>query len=111
MWADADLALHAPIFAPRSKPGSSEVVGAGGLRAFARACALPVWAVGGISPVTAPEIEGSGAAGACTIGALWSTDDTPIVRAGGVLDDLEGIEGRARVLVAATARILTGAKA
>lgn len=103
-WAGADVALHAPVFAPLSKLGSgADAHGPEGLRVFAERCTLPVWALGGVTEEGLSRLAGSGAAGACTIGALWKTTASPITSHMGPLGDLAGIEERARGLSTAVA--------
>ncbi len=67
--AGADAVLLSPVFATQSHRDAKPI---GALR-FARWCRrspLPVYALGGVSNVTAPRLRGSGAAGIAGIGAL-----------------------------------------
>ena len=101
-WSGADLALHAPVFAPISKSAKGgDPLGPSGLRSFVERCPLPVWALGGVTVERLADLTGSGAAGACTIGALWQTTGAPVTSSSGPLGDVAGIEARARALSAA----------
>ena len=58
----ADYAIYGPAFPTVSHPGAA-AVGPEGLAAALGATRLPVWAVGGISPATAPRLAGLPLAG------------------------------------------------
>lgn len=95
-----DFALHAPVFAPRSKDVEpARVLGLDAAATFAAEANVPVLALGGIAPETLAELArhaGSGAfAGAAVIGALWGSE----------LRDTDGIEERARALVTGTEEV------
>jgi thiamine-phosphate pyrophosphorylase len=65
----ADAAVLGPVFPTASHPGAVPI---GPLR-FARFCRkspIPVYAIGGINPKTAPRLKDSGAAGIAGIGAI-----------------------------------------
>lgn len=65
----ADAALLSPVFATRSHDGSPPL---GAIRAsvLARSCALPVYALGGITADTARRLSGSGFSGIAAIDGL-----------------------------------------
>jgi len=72
--AGADYAHLAPIFAPLSKPATSEPLGLAALEAAA-AIALPVIAQGGIDTESAARAVRAGAAGVAVTGAILMADD------------------------------------
>ncbi len=67
--AGADAALLSPVFATRSHPGAFPI---GAMRAgtLVRSCALPVYALGGITADTAKRLSGAGFAGVAAIDGL-----------------------------------------
>lgn len=65
----ADAALLSPVFATASHPGAG-ILGPLRFAALCRAAAVPVYALGGIAPDTAPRLRASGAIGLAAIGAL-----------------------------------------
>lgn len=65
----ADAIFLSPIFESRS-PSASAPLGPEALRAAARACEAPVYALGGVTPLTAPTLIGSGASGIAAVEAL-----------------------------------------
>ena len=75
----ADFAVFGPIFDPLSKPASGSAWGASGLNAACRAGAIPVFALGGITPERARELFESAdpdarPAGVASIGAIFAAD-------------------------------------
>jgi len=100
-WAGADLALHAPVFPPRSKSVEAQPLGPEGLRAFCATCPLPVWALGGVDAERVRELSGTGAAGAAAIGAVWGVQPGTRGAAGGTASP--GVDERVRALVASAA--------
>ncbi len=70
--AGADFAVFGPVFRPISKLAYGPATGT---KILARACAaggaLPVYALGGITPERIAELRGTGAAGAAVIGAVF----------------------------------------
>lgn len=72
----ADFAVFGPVFDPISKPASGPAWGPGGLAAACRAGAIPVFALGGITPERVRELPGNrGApAGVATIGAIFGAE-------------------------------------
>ena len=82
----ADFALFGPIFDPLSKPATHPAWGASGLEAACRAGAIPVFALGGITPERArPLFESldpaARPAGVASIGAIFGADSPAIATA------------------------------
>ncbi len=71
----ADYATLSPVFASASKPGYGPVLGVGELAAMAAEAALPVVALGGVTPATAGACVEAGAAGVAVMGAVMAADD------------------------------------
>ncbi len=65
----ADIAFLSPVFVTPSHPGATPL-GPLRFRQLARRSPLPVWALGGVSVVTARRLRASGAAGIATVGNL-----------------------------------------
>ena len=77
-----DFVTYSPIYPPASKPGYGPGVGLAGLRAAARATALPVFALGGITPERTPGCKAAGACGIAVMsGILAAADVESAVRA------------------------------
>jgi len=76
MREGADFAVFGPIFDPISKPATSPAWGPTGLAAACRAGAIPVFALGGITPDRARELLASPnpPAGIATIGAILAAE-------------------------------------
>lgn len=70
LWEGADYLFHGPVFPPLSKSTSLEPVGVGGLRGFMERAQVPVWGLGGITPVRAPEVIDAGARGVACLGSV-----------------------------------------
>ena len=75
----ADFAVFGPIFDPLSKPATGPAWGAGGLKAACGAGAIPVFALGGITPERTRELCASAdpaarPAGVASIGAILGAD-------------------------------------
>ena len=75
----ADFAVFGPIFDPLSKPAAGPAWGASGLNAACRAGAIPVFALGGITPERARDLFESAdpdarPAGVASIGAIFAAD-------------------------------------
>ena len=68
--AGADFAVFGPIFAPLSKGEYAPPVGVEALCAACRSGAIPVYALGGITPQRVAALAGSGAAGVGVVGAI-----------------------------------------
>jgi thiamine-phosphate pyrophosphorylase len=64
----ADYLIAGSVFSSASKPGAAELLGVDGLRAIVRATAVPVLAIGGITPDRIAEVVAAGAAGIAAIG-------------------------------------------
>ena len=78
----ADFAVFGPIFDPLSKPATGPAWGASGLAAACGAGAIPVFALGGITPERARELFASAdptarLAGVASIGAIFGADSPP----------------------------------
>jgi thiamine-phosphate pyrophosphorylase len=75
----ADFAAFGPVFDPLSKPAAGPAWGVAGLRAACAAGAIPVFALGGITPDRARELFASPdvserPAGVASIGAIFAAD-------------------------------------
>lgn len=73
--AGYDYCFLSPVFAPLSKEGQSPPLGVEGFRDQARAATLPVYALGGITPQSVPDLARSGASGVAAIGGLFLAPD------------------------------------
>jgi thiamine-phosphate pyrophosphorylase len=71
----ADLIGFGPVFPTRTKDNPAPIVGLHALREVCRTIAIPVVAIGGITPANVAEVVASGAAMAAAIGALCGADD------------------------------------
>jgi thiamine-phosphate pyrophosphorylase len=74
----ADYAIFGPAFPTATHPGAAGI-GREGIIAAAGATRLPLWAVGGITPETGPELAGLPLAGVAAIRALLVSDDVAAV--------------------------------
>lgn len=79
----ADAALLSPVFATDSRPSAAALgparfaqLVAQLVAQLANAAALPVYALGGITPANAGELDGTGAAGIAAVGAFRSEPPT-----------------------------------
>ncbi|MDA8346676.1 MAG: thiamine phosphate synthase [Thermaerobacter sp.] len=72
---EVDYLGFGPIFATPSKDDAEAPTGVGQLRAAVSAASLPVVAIGGIGPVTAPNLVDSGIAGIAVISAILGAED------------------------------------
>lgn len=82
----ADFAVFGPVFDPLSKPSTGPAWGASGLEAACHAGAIPVFALGGITPERARELFASpdptaGPAGVASIGAIFGADSPALATA------------------------------
>jgi thiamine-phosphate pyrophosphorylase len=68
--ARADYVGIGAVYATTSKGDAGAPIGLDGLRAVARACALPAAAIGGIGPANIAEVAGTGVAMAAVISAI-----------------------------------------
>jgi thiamine-phosphate pyrophosphorylase len=82
----ADFAVFGPIFDPLSKKAARSAWGASGLKAACGAGALPVFALGGITPERAHQLFASAEAaarpaGVASIGAIFAADSPALATA------------------------------
>ncbi len=82
----ADFAVFGPIFDPLSKKAARSAWGASGLKAACGAGAIPVFALGGITPERARELLASAdpaarPAGVASIGAIFGADSPALATA------------------------------
>jgi thiamine-phosphate pyrophosphorylase len=73
--AHVDYALAGPAFETPSKPGYGPEIGRRGLADIARACRVPVLAIGGINAGRLGEVLAGGAAGAAVMGGVMRAAD------------------------------------
>lgn len=66
--AGADYLIAGTVFASPSKPGAVELIGIAGLHEIVREAAVPVLAIGGITPDRIAAVLAAGAAGIAAIG-------------------------------------------
>jgi thiamine-phosphate pyrophosphorylase len=71
----ADYALAGPAFETPSKPGYGPEIGRKGLGEIARACRLPVLAIGGINTARVGEVIAAGCAGVAVMGGVMRAAD------------------------------------
>jgi len=67
--------LFGPVFATPTKAAFGPPQGIEALRKVAEAVRIPVWAIGGINPETAPALRGLPIAGIAAIGAFFASAD------------------------------------
>jgi thiamine-phosphate pyrophosphorylase len=92
----ADFAVFGPIFDPISKPATRPAWGASGLKAACDAGAIPVFALGGITPDRARELFVSARpAGVASIGAIFGAD-SPAAAIAAMLSALDSLQTRRR---------------
>ena len=82
----ADFAVFGPIFDPLSKPAAGPAWGASGLNAACAAGAIPVFALGGMTPERTRELlassdPGTQPAGVASIGAIFGADSPALATA------------------------------
>ncbi|MDG1481118.1 MAG: thiamine phosphate synthase [Myxococcota bacterium] len=74
--AGCDFAFLSPVFSPHSKPDDTRVpLGLDGLALLCASAALPVVALGGVSPDRVAGCQGAGAVGVACIGAIFGAAD------------------------------------
>ena len=73
--ACVDYALAGPAFETPSKPGYGPEIGRKGLADIARACRVPVLAIGGINAGRIAEVVARGAAGVAVMGGVMRAAD------------------------------------
>jgi thiamine monophosphate synthase len=72
-----DYLLFGTVFASASKPADHPVAGIAALERVCRAVAIPVLAVGGMSPERAHTVARAGAAGVAAISLFAESSDIP----------------------------------
>jgi thiamine-phosphate pyrophosphorylase len=73
--AHIDYVLAGPAFETASKPGYGPEIGRKGLAEIARACRVPVLAIGGINAARLGELIAAGAAGVAVMGGVMRASD------------------------------------
>jgi thiamine-phosphate pyrophosphorylase len=73
--ADVDYVIIGPVFPTASKPGYGPALGLDGLAAAARACPVPVVAIGGIDAGNAAACLAAGAAAVAVMGGVMRAAD------------------------------------
>jgi thiamine-phosphate pyrophosphorylase len=73
--ACVDYALAGPAFETQSKPGYGPEIGRKGLADIARACRVPVLAIGGINAARIADVIAGGAAGVAVMGGVMRAAD------------------------------------
>jgi thiamine-phosphate pyrophosphorylase len=96
----ADFAVFGPIFDPLSKPAAGPAWGASGLASACRAGAIPVFALGGVTPERACELFASSdpmarPAGVASIGAIFAAE-SPALATAAMLSALDASRIRRR---------------
>jgi thiamine-phosphate pyrophosphorylase len=85
----ADYALAGPAFETPSKPGYGPEIGRKGLTEIARACRVPVLAIGGINTARVGEVIAAGCAGVAVMGGVMRAAD-PGREVGALVATLQG---------------------
>ena len=70
-----DYAVLGPVYATASKPGYGPALGAEGVRQIARGAAVPIIAIGGITPQRVADVMSAGAAGVAVMGSVMRSQD------------------------------------
>ncbi len=73
--ADVDYLMAGPVFPSASKLGYGPPLGEKGLEALVKQTSLPVLAIGGITPRTAPSALRAGAYGVAVMGSIMRSSD------------------------------------
>ena len=89
---DADYLTAGTVFPTASKPGLEDLLGVTGLAAIARAVAVPVLAIGGMSEARAGEVAAAGGAGLAAI-TLFADAERPIKQVVRILRERFNISG------------------
>ena len=71
----ADYIGASPIFATPTKPDAPQPMGVAGLLQMARACPLPIVAIGGLNATNAGSMIRAGAAGVAVVSAIVGAED------------------------------------
>ena len=85
----ADYAIAGPAFETPSKPGYGPEIGRKGLSEMARACRVPILAIGGINTARVGEVMAAGCAGVAVMGGVMRAVD-PAVEVGALVATLKG---------------------
>ena len=85
----ADYAIAGPAFETPSKPGYGPEIGRKGLGEMARACRVPILAIGGINTARVGEVMAAGCAGVAVMGGVMRAVD-PAVEVGALVATLKG---------------------
>ena len=72
---EVDYALAGPAYETVSKPGYGPALGAAGIATIARACPVPVLAIGGVTATAVPELIQAGASGVAVMGSMMRATD------------------------------------
>jgi thiamine-phosphate pyrophosphorylase len=70
-----DYAVLGPVYATTSKPGYGPALGPEGVRLIARGAAVPIIAIGGITPDRVADVMRAGAAGVAVMGSVMRSAD------------------------------------
>ena len=70
-----DYVIAGPVFETQSKPGYGPALGPEGLALIAKACPVPVVAIGGIDPQNASECRLAGGAGIAVMGGIMRAEN------------------------------------
>jgi thiamine-phosphate diphosphorylase len=87
-----DYVIFGSVFPTESKPAGHTVAGTGALARVCAAAALPVIAIGGITPDRARDAARAGAAGVAAIGLFCSEDERAVRDAVRQIEDAFGAE-------------------
>ena len=93
--ACVDYALAGPAFETPSKPGYGPEIGRKGLAEMARACRVPLLAIGGINTLRVAEVLAAGCAGVAVMGGVMRAAD-PGSETGALVATLQGSAATSR---------------
>jgi len=93
--ATVEYALAGPAFETVSKPGYGPEIGRKGLAEMARACRVPLLAIGGINTLRVAEILAAGCAGVAVMGGVMRAAD-PGNEVGALVATLQGSAAASR---------------
>ncbi len=82
-----DYAIAGTVYATKSKPADTPLLGADGFGSLARVTDLPLLAIGGVTLERIPELAQAGAAGIAAIGLFAEADETSLAA---VVNDVRG---------------------